>query len=251
MPVSEIESAEVLVGSLAVPASRWRPESPFAGDVVAFRGPPDAAPSAPPTPRDSPFVNELGDRLAPAEPLAEAVAELLSELHDPEFDLATHDLVHELSSMASPRVVGEMRESSSYEARVERAIDERLAPVARQFEDQLDELGEQLAPLDTQSMTELELDVVLERTAPAPGVLGPTFEFFLKKLWDKTKRAVKGAVKFVKKSVSAVTNLALKPVLAGLRKLIRPLLKKVLAMAMDKLPAQYRPLAEKVAPSSV
>jgi hypothetical protein len=28
MPVSEIESAEVVVSSLAVPAARWRPEPP-------------------------------------------------------------------------------------------------------------------------------------------------------------------------------------------------------------------------------
>jgi hypothetical protein len=247
MPPSEREDAEALLQEPWTQAPRWRPESPFADDGAPFRAPREASPRSVVVVSHSPFVNEIGDRLVAADPVTHAVAELLAELKDEEFDLAVHDLVHELSGMAAARNVGETDELRSLEARVERALEDRLAPLATSYENQMDELAEQLAPLDMGSMTEAELDAVLERTAPPPSVLGPNFEFFLKKLWDKTKKAVKGAVNFVKKGVSAVSSLALKPVFAALRKLVRPLLKKVLALTMDKIPEKYRPMAEKVA----
>jgi hypothetical protein len=226
---------------------RWQPESPFHDAAPAVIAPWERMPPSPAPVRASPFLNEIGNRLAPADPASEAVTELLAGLHDPEFDVAVSDLVHELSGLASPRPAGEVGDTRAYEARVERAIDERLAPVARAYEDRLDELREQLAPLDAGSVTEVELEALLDRASPPTTALGPAFEFFLKKLWDKTKKAVKGAVGLVKKGVAAVSKLALGPVLIGLRKLIRPLLKKVLQAAMDKIPEKYRPLAEKIA----
>ena len=226
-------------------AARWAPESPFQDvtPLVVAPAPPVAAAAL--RAHESPFLNEIGDRLTPSDPASQAVQELLIGLHDPELDVAVYELVHELSGLAT--VSGELGDGRAYEARVERAIDDRLAPLARAYEDRVDELNEQLAPLDAGSMTEAELEAILERTAPPHTALGPAFEFFLKKLWDKTKKAVKGAVGLVKKGVQAVGKLAIKPVLVALRKLIRPLLKKVLAMAMDKIPEKYRPMAEKIA----
>jgi hypothetical protein len=228
------------IGLMSGEALAWQPQSPF------YDGSARAASTEPPAKiasftNESPFVNEIDDRFAPPDPAARAVAEMLSELNDHEFDVAVYEVVHELAGIAGTRgVETEVGDVRSAEARVERMLEERLAPVARAYQEQLDELSQQLVPVDVGSLSEMELETLIERT-PAPTTMsGPVFEFFLKKVWEKAKKAVKGAVKFVKKA-------ALGPLFAGLKKLIHPLLKKVLASAMGKIPEKYRPLAEKLA----
>jgi hypothetical protein len=227
------------IGQMSGEAPAWQPQSPFYDGSVR-------APSAEPPAKiasftnESPFVNEIDDRFAPPDPAARAVAQMLSELNDQEFDVAVYEVVHELAGIAGSRVETEVGDVRSAEAHVERMLEERLAPIARAYQEQLDELSQQLVPLDVGSLSETELETLIERT-PAPTTMaGPVFEFFLKKLWDKAKKVVKGAVKVVKKA-------ALGPLFAGLKKLIRPLLRKVLTMAMGKIPEKYRPLAEKLA----
>lgn len=227
------------IGQTGGEAPAWQPESPF------HDGSARAASSEPPVKistfmSESPFMNEIDDRFAPPDPAARAVAEMLSELHDPEFDVAVYEVVHELAGIAGTRVETEVGDVRGVEARVERMLDERLLPIARAYQEQLDELSQQLAPIDAGSLSEMELETLIERIPAPTSMSSPAFEFFLKKLWQKAKKVVKGAVKIVKKA-------ALGPLFAGLKKLIRPLLKKVLAMARDKIPEKYRPLAEKLA----
>jgi hypothetical protein len=227
-------------------AAAWRPQSPFDDPSPAIPVSALAPAASGGFGNESPFLNEL-EQGTGTDVLTRAELEFLSELHDPEFDEALYEVVHEVSSLAPHGVTSTTSEALAYETRVERELEERLSPLARVYENSLEELEGALAPLDAASLSEAELEAVIDRTKAPSTVLGPTFEFFVKKLWEKTKRAVNGAVKLAKKGVRAVAGVALKPVLRALGKLVRPLLKKVLALAMDKLPEKYRPLARKLA----
>ncbi|MFO0593627.1 MAG: hypothetical protein U0441_39160 [Polyangiaceae bacterium] len=230
--------------------SRWEPESPFAdeyGDSLA-RGPAREAegPPAMTFATESPFLSEteMGGQLAAVDPASEAVAELLGELHDPEMDEAVYELIHEASALASSRLTGELGDNRVLEARVERMLQDHFAPLQRHVEETIERMAEAVAPLDPMSMTEAELESVLDRVEAPAARLSPSFELFAKKMKKKAKSAAKSGVKAAKKGKAKAGPFG---ILKKIGELVKPLLQKVLAFALDKLPAKYRPLAIKVA----
>lgn len=230
--------------------SRWQPQSPFADSYVEGEAGGAQAERASPAPStfatESPFLSEteVTGHLTAVDPGSEAVAELLHELHDPELDEALYGLVHEASALAAGRLTGELGENEVLNARVERMLDDHFAPLARHVEETLERMSEALAPLDPLSMTEAELDLVLDGVPAPPGRLPPSFELFAKKMRGKAKKAAKGAVKAAKKGGAKKGPGG---ILKKIGALVKPLLQKVLAFALDKMPAKYRPLALKVA----
>jgi len=91
---------------------------------------------------------------------------------------------------------------------------------------------------------EMEADRLLAEVAPQ----GLVTEQFFKKLFKKAGSLVKGAVNLAKKGIAAVGKfLPIGKVFGVLRKLVQPLLKKVLAAAMNRLPAAVRPIAQRLA----
>src|SRR5206468_12102453 len=91
---------------------------------------------------------------------------------------------------------------------------------------------------------QLEADRRLAEVAPQ----GLVTEQFFKKLFKKAGSLVKGAVNLAKKGIAAVGKfLPIGKVFDMLRKLVQPLLKKVLAAAMNRLPAAVRPIAQRLA----
>lgn len=91
---------------------------------------------------------------------------------------------------------------------------------------------------------EAEADRMIAETAPA----SIATEQFFKALKKKAKRLVKGAVKLAKKGLRAIGKLLpLNKIFAALRKMVQPLLKRVLQVALNRLPASVRPLAQTLA----
>lgn len=230
--------------------SRWEPESPFEGGYVESEdeGPGASTASMAMTTfsTESPFLSEMevNGQLAAVDPASETVAELLHELHDPELDEAMYELVHEASAMTAGRLTGELGDNKALEARLERMLEDHFAPLARHVEETIERMAEALAPVDPLAMTESELDELLESVEPPAGRLSPSFERFAKKMKKKAKTAAKGAAKAAKKGKSKGGPLG---ILKKIGALVKPLLQKVLAFALDKIPAKYRPLALKVA----
>jgi hypothetical protein len=72
-------------------------------------------------------------------------------------------------------------------------------------------------------------------------------EQFFKKLLDKAKSIAKGVAKVAKTGIQALGKLGLGGLFGLLRKLVRPLLKRVLDKAIGRLPAALRPLADRLA----
>jgi hypothetical protein len=194
---------------------------------------------------ETPFVSEylVGDEVVSESP--SAFRELLEELYDEEFDEALTELVEEADAHAQLLGAGEL---DGDPARVERALEHWIAPLRIEAETLLQEMADSLEATDPQLMGEAELDEFLDRFEPHDSSGGPVFEDFLKKIWKKAKKAVKGAVNLAKKGIKAVGKiLPIGVILNKIKALVRPLLQRVLKIALNKLPPALRPAAAALA----
>jgi hypothetical protein len=168
-------------------------------------------------------------------------AEMFSELRDESFDEALAYLAEETEQAVADRFAGETPASS---AERERFAETYLGGVRFEAEQYLQALETGLQGMDVQSLSEQQLDEVLDRFDPqSPGELTPAGEEFIGKLVKKAKSVVKGVVK----TVGKVAGKLLGPILNKLKALIKPLLKRVLSFAIGKLPVALQPAARKLA----
>lgn len=173
---------------------------------------------------------------------AEAADALLAELDDAEFAEALEALEDEAAARHL-RSVGTW--SSDSEAPVLATADtaQWLAELAEEADRVLGALEEHFGDRPVDSLRDGEIDAV------AGGFTNPLTaqQQFLGGLLKKAKKLAKGVGKLAKKGVAFVGKLALGPLFGILRKLVQPLLKKVLNSAIGRLPASVRPLATQLA----
>ena len=228
----------------------YEPESPFVldgyGRVARMAEPPSEA--TPGYELESPFLSEYpvsGE--APLGPEAEAFAGLVGELHDEEFDEAVTDLVNEASALAETEFSQEA-EPAQQRAVAERGLRDHFAPLLRESEAAVDRLAAGIRGTDLTTLGEDELEAFLDRFAPPENEMSPVFNQFLGKFFKKAKRAVSGAVSLAKKGVALANKLnPIHLALERLKKLARPLLERVLKVAVNKLPVAVRPIALQLA----
>lgn len=234
------------------PAPAPEPESPFASDGFA-RSLQATAPSrafATAYELHTPFLSEYGEDAVgiAGGPRAELFASLMAELHDPEFEDAVTDLVHEVSALASQGFAHEGADATEERAEALGRLREVVAPLERECRAALDRVEEALSEADLGGLTEGEVDELLDRVELPQTSLSPAFEEFLGKFLKKAKKAVGAAVKLAKKGVALATKLSpVHLILGRLKGLVRPLLERVLRSALDRLPVAIRPIAQKLA----
>ncbi|MEO8374060.1 MAG: hypothetical protein ABI471_02460 [Sphingomonas bacterium] len=189
----------------------------------------------------SPFADpDREDVVAEADSL---LSEALADLRDDAFHEAVAMLAEETEQAVSERFLGESVFSGGQQ---ERFADNYLSSVQLAAEQYLTELESGLAGLDFASLDPERLDETLDSFDPAPGDLTPAGEEFIGSLIKKAKKAVR----FVADKAKQVGKLALLgPLLKQLKKLVKPLLKRVLSMAIGRLPAALQPAARKLATS--
>jgi hypothetical protein len=176
--------------------------------------------------------------------LGAEIHELLAELYDTEFDEHLLELSDAAAEAAaeSPFVQGETGSPSG-----ERYLREWLEPLHQEAEAMLEAIGESFADQDIARLSEFELEELFAPHEPVAAGENPVFENFLGGLWKKAKAVVSGAVKLAKKGIAAVGSLLpINAILARLKTLVRPLLERVLQMAMSRLPPGLRPAAEQL-----
>ena len=172
---------------------------------------------------------------------------VMTELEDEGFDEAVQGLVDEaaarhLSSSASW--------SSESEAPMLAAgeVETWLGGVASEADRLLERLAEQFTDRTFETINPNELEVEGARLIAEAGPHSLATEQFLGKLIKKAKGLVKGAVSLAKKGIAAVGKiLPVGKIFDALKKLVQPLLKKVLQMALNKLPASVQPIAKDLA----
>src|SRR5215210_500062 len=188
---------------------------------------------------------ETVEGYGPAE--AEDLAELLAELEHPGFNDAVNRLASEASELYQEQCVGAPDASGRAPVEPEQLLEAHFEPLVRATERLLDEMAQEVGRYDVAAMSEAEVDTLLSRYEAPRDELPPNHEYFVENFLGKLKRLAKGAINLAKKGIGAVAKVALGPILLKLKGLIRPLLKRVLKFALNKLPPSVRPIAQQLA----
>jgi hypothetical protein len=223
--------------------------SPFAAASL-FAG---APPSAPVGDRyadqliSTPFAEALS-RFDETDLEAEAFDALRTEFEDEEF----LEALEALSDEAAARhltATGSWGQESEAGQLASAEAEQWMETVAARADRLLGELEAHFGdrPVDTLGLAEIDAVAGFSELEYLTGPVDAQ-EQFLKKLVSKVKKVVSGVGKLVKKGVAAVGKLLPLGKLFGfLKKLVRPLLEKVLQKAIGKLPEAVRPIATKLA----
>src|SRR5262249_10478948 len=158
------------------------------------------------------------------------------ELRDEEFDQATHELIDELSDLRPAQLLGET-DDPGQAARAERVLKEHVEPLARALEGYLDDAASRLGEIDGARLDGAEVARVLGEIEPTLPEASPAFE----PMFGSFLKKVKG---FASKAISLAGKVALggplfpviQALLKKLKPLVRPLLNKVIKLALDKIP---------------
>ena len=189
----------------------------------------------------TPFADGEGEAFA--DESDEAFEEALADIRDEDFHEAVAMLAEETEAAVGERFANE---APLYARERERFAETYLSGVQFESEQYLTELETGIAGLDIGSFSENQIDETLARFDPQSGELTPAGEEFIGKLARKAKKAVKSVAKAAKK-LGKLASPFLGPLLKKLRKLVRPLLKRVLSLAIGRLPAPLRPAAQTLA----
>ena len=238
--ISAEEQASGVVG--------YQPETPFVLDGVGKAGAPMGSPTSPATAfrpayeTESPFASEYAGETDTIGPKAELFAEVLSELEDENFEAAVTNLVNEAAELAEERFSYEAGDAAQERMEAERGLRDYYEPLAREWEALVDRVAESVRGTDLSTMSEDEFENFMDGLAPADTGLPATQqevlqEFFLGK--------IKGALNKVRSIAQKLSPVHI--IMGKLKALARPLIEKVLRMAMDKLPVSVRPIAKQLA----
>jgi len=188
-------------------------------------------------PPNSPFLSlyESEEAGGLIDPETEKYVTFLNELYNEEFDEALFGLVNEAAAIYETRFMHEQGDPQTIGYQAERLLNQHFAPLVAEAEAMLGTLAAELSRRDPNSLTENEIETIVERYQPSIA-LTPSFEDFL----GKIKNAVK-------KVAGAAAKLGLGPILNKLKALIQPLLKRVIQTAIGKLPIPLQPIARKLA----
>jgi len=233
----------------------YEPESPFLSDIAISPRTAGASSApgafAPLNEVESPFVGEYAGEDGSTGPQAELFASVVGELYDPEFDESLEDLVEEAAAVAEEGPSFEHEDPAQQRIEMERTLQDYFHPLERATEGMLDRMAAGLGDKDTSQLSEAELEAVLDEFTPTESGLSPTFEDFLRRAFKKAKKAVKRAAKVAGKVAGAAAGvlphrIVIKAILSRMKRLVRPLLQRVLRHAIDRLPVALRPLARRL-----
>ncbi|MEV6643709.1 hypothetical protein [Amycolatopsis sp. NPDC051371] len=219
--------------------------SPFA--PVTLSGGAEPRPAPPPGQvLHSPFA-EAASAVGAADLGAEAAGALLAELDDVRFAEALELLEDEVAARHL-QSVGTWSNESAAPVLATADTAQWMAELAEEADRMLGALEEHFGDRSADSVQTSEIDAVAGYRE-ADGFTNPltSQQLFLGGLLDKAKKLAKGVGKLAKKGLAFAGKLALGPLFGILRKLVRPLLRKVLDSAIGRLPESLRPLATQLA----
>jgi hypothetical protein len=223
--------------------TRYEPETPFLETYVFQTESPAGQPTLETSTLqvETPFLTQyMGE--TPGNLEAETFFATLQDLHDSEFDEVLAELVGEAAALHAEHIT--QLGTTDAEVVSERFLQEWLEPARRDAEALLEEMERAAAQQDFYVMSEVEIDRFFEGFAPVSSGPTPVFEDFLKKIWRKAKNIAAGAWRLAKQGIKAVGKLIpLGKIFAAIKRLVQPLLQRVLQTALNKLPASLRPAA--------
>jgi len=192
----------------------------------------------------TPFAELLAEDLDGEGEAGEIVAEAFESIRDEQFDEALAELIAETAEAAETGLAGEQPMQLAEQRR--QLADAHLAPIDSEAERCVQRFADHVQNLDLEGMAPEQLDEVLERFEVGSLAVSPAGEEFIGGLIKKAKSVVKTVVSTAGKIAKAALPI-LGPILNKLKSLIRPLLKRVLAIAINKLPAALHAPARSLA----
>lgn len=238
--------------------SVWTPESPFLESPFlesssTFENSEDSsinhsiATEAPWLSSETPFIRDEYETSTQRSVELQFVSNFLSDVRDDAFETSINNLVSNARSYLKDRYDGEYGAVGAQSEQAERELEQYFMPIHAEAINMLGNLGQEFDKKDLSNLSNNEIDTLLAQHIPNYQLSNPDFENFLGSLFKKAANAVKGAVNLAKKGVSSLTNLGIGSLLKRLEGLVMPLLKRVIQVALNKLPLSVRPIAQKIA----
>jgi len=199
-------------------------------------------------PASSPFLSlyESDEAGSLIDPESEEYVVFLNELQDEEFHEALASVWNEAAAIYETHFSQEQGDPQTVGYQAERLLNQHFAPLVAETEALFDGLATQFSQRHPNSLTQDEIESLVDRYQSSTD-LAPNFEEFFGKLKKLVKKVAKKGLDLAKKGISLATTLGLGPILKKLKKLIKPLLKRVIQFAIQKLPMQLQPIARKLA----
>jgi hypothetical protein len=171
------------------------------------------------------------------DPVRAAYATLVNELHEEEFDEALFEVrAHARAMHDAQLAMGAAR------ADADRLVTQHFSQLIRESEALVDAMAREFGTREEAGIVEQEIDSFVEGYTPTG--LDPAFENLFGKLAGKLGRFVKSAAGTAWRGIKKV---ALGPVFAAIRSVLRPILNGVLQQAIGRLPEPIRPAAQQLA----
>jgi hypothetical protein len=174
-----------------------------------------------------------------ADPQAEAFVSFLNELYDEQFNDALTGLVNEASAVYQANFGGDGSHPRAVGYQAERLLTQHFAPLAGAAETLIGTLATELADRDPATLSEDEVDTLVDGHLPAND-MSPQFEEWLSGL---LKKVVNTGVSLATSAASTIAKLGLGPILNKLLPLVKPLIRRVAESAIDRLPVNLQPIA--------
>ncbi len=201
---------------------------------------PPAAPRAT-LPARSPFLSVYEWEDAESnydDPVREAYALLVNELHDEEFDEALFELQCRGRAMHDEQLA-----TGKSRAEADRLVTQHFSPLIHESEAMVDAMAREFVSREQAGIVEHEIDSFVAGYAPS-NPLDPEFENFFEKFIGKVGGFLKKAAG---KAWQGIKKVGLGPIFNQIKRAVRAILKRVLERAIGKLPAAVRPAAQQLA----
>jgi hypothetical protein len=227
----------------------WASESPFLSDGGAGGVQTARAPTQESFALDSPFLSgfSANGSTAVRTPQAEAFSDMLEALHDESLGEALAAVADETSALSeTPLYEGEA--PAKHRQRQQQIAQAYLDQLGSRAQASLQQLRDRTAGTDLAAMSEAGLSEYLEGFTPDLAGGSPAAEQFLGSIWKRAKKAIGAAAKLAKKGITAVAGMLPHTwLLNKLIGLVPMLLKRVLRLAIDRLPVSLQPIAKQLA----
>ena len=173
------------------------------------------------------------------DPQTEEYVSFLNELYDEQFNEAVSNLVDEAAAIYETNFANEQQDPHTSGYQAERLLKQHFAPLVAEAETMIRMVASELGKRNPDTLSEDEVETIVDGYHPSTEI-NPQFEEWL---GGFLKKVVNKGLDLAKNAASAVAKLGLGPILNKLLALVKPLIKRVIEGAINKLPVNLQPIA--------
>jgi hypothetical protein len=174
------------------------------------------------------------------DPQTEEYVSFLNELYDEHLNEMLSNLVDEAAALYEANFANEQRDPHTAGYQAERLLNQHFAPLVAEAETMIRTVASELSKRNPDTLGEDEVETIIDGYRPSTEI-NPQFEEWL---GGFLKKVAKKGLDLAKNATSAVAKLGLGPILNKLLALVKPMIKRVIESAINKLPPNLQPIAK-------